>query len=154
MSRIQDSIEVEVPVSTAYGQWTQFESFPQFMDSVERVVQLDDATLEWTASVGGQAKTWQARIIEQVPDRRIAWVSTSGARNDGVVTFDALGPARTRVTLGMDVDPEGPAEHLGDALGIVKRSIQDDLGRFKSFIESRGIETGAWRGSIGVGTRP
>ncbi|OGO59505.1 MAG: cyclase [Chloroflexi bacterium RBG_16_72_14] len=153
MSRIQDSIEVEVPVSTAYGQWTQFESFPQFMDNVDRVVQLDDTTLEWTATIGGQAKTWRAKIIEQVPDRRIAWVSTSGARNDGVVTFEALGPERTQVSLGLDVEPEGPVEHIGDALGIVKKSIQDDLGKFKAFIESRGVETGAWRGSVNTGTR-
>jgi uncharacterized membrane protein len=152
MSRIQDSIEVEVPVSTAYGQWTQFESFPQFMDNVERVRQLDDTTIEWTASIGGQAKAWQAKIIEQVPDRRIAWVSTSGARNDGVVTFEALGPQRTRVSLGLDVEPEGPVEHIGDALGLVKQSICDDLGKFKAFIESRGVETGAWRGSVGTGT--
>lgn len=151
MSRIQDTIEVEVPVSTAYGQWTQFESFPQFMDNVERVVQIDEATLEWTASIAGKAKTWQAKIIEQVPDRRVAWVSTSGARNDGVVTFEPLGPDRTRVSLGLDVEPEGPVEHIGDALGLVKKSIQDDLGKFKAFIEARGVETGAWRGSIGSG---
>jgi len=102
--------------------------------------------------IAGQTKTWQARIIEQIPDRRIAWVSTSGARNDGVVTFESISPERTRVSLGLDIEPEGPVEQIGDALGIVKKSIQDDLAKFKEFIESRGVETGAWRGSIGAGT--
>jgi uncharacterized membrane protein len=149
MSRIQERIEVDVPVSTAYNQWTQFESFPMFMEGVERVVQLDDATLEWTASIAGQARHWRARITDQAPDQRIAWASTSGARNDGMVAFEPLGPSRTRIDLVVDVEPEGPAEKVGDALGVVKGRVAGDLRRFKSFIEARGVETGAWRGTIG-----
>jgi len=148
MSRISDDIEVRVPVSVAYNQWTQFESFPQFMEGVERVAQLDDTTLEWTASIGGQTRQWRARITDQRPDERVAWVSTSGARNDGIVSFEPLGPDRTRVSLELDIEPEGPVESAGDALGIVDRRVKGDLERFRDFIESRGTETGAWRGTV------
>ena len=151
MSRIQERIEVEAPVTTVYNQWTQFESFPQFMEGVERVVQLDDTTLDWTASIGGQRRRWQARITDQVPDQRIRWESMAGARNDGMVAFEPQGPGRTRVDLVVDVEPEGPVESAGDALGVVKARVAGDLRRFKDFIEGRGVETGGWRGTIDRG---
>ena len=148
MSRIDDTIDVNVPVRTAYNQWTQFEEFPHFMEGVNRVVQLNDETLEWTATIGGQTRQWQARIIDQVPDERIAWVSTSGARNDGIVTFRPLDGARTRISLAIEFEPEGAVENLGDALGVVESRVKGDLERFRDFIEQRGVETGAWRGAI------
>jgi uncharacterized membrane protein len=148
MSEIMESVDVNVPVRTAYDQWTQFESFPQFMDGVKQVRQLDDRTLEWVADVAGKEKRWKAKITEQEPDQRIAWTSTEGARNAGVVTFHRLGEGRSRVTLQLDVEPEGALETAGDALGVVKRRVKDDMERFKRFIESRGTETGAWRGEV------
>jgi uncharacterized membrane protein len=153
MSRITKAIEVDVPVSTAYNQWTQFEDFPRFMEGIEHVRQLDDKTLEWTAEVAGVERSWRAEIVDQSPDRRIAWTSTSGARNNGVVTFEPLGDNRTRITLELDVEPEGLVENVGDALGILDRRIEGDLQRFKEFIEARGQETGAWRGEVKEGTR-
>jgi uncharacterized membrane protein len=148
MSEIMESIDVNVPVRTAYDQWTQFESFPKFMEAVKDVRQLDDTTLEWVADVAGKEKRWKAKITEQKPDERVAWTSVDGARNAGVVTFHRLGEGVTRVTLQLDVDPEGPIENVGDALGVVKRQVEGDLKRFKEFIESRGQETGAWRGEV------
>jgi uncharacterized membrane protein len=148
MSKILESIDVHVPVRTACDQWTQFETFPQFMDGVKAVRQLDDTTLEWVASVAGVEKRWKAKVTEQSPDQRIAWTATSGAHNAGVVTFHRMAEGETRVTLQLDVDPEGPIENLGDALGIVKGQVKGDLERFKTFIESRGTETGAWRGKV------
>jgi uncharacterized membrane protein len=148
MSRISEHIDVNVPVNTAYNQWTQFESFPQFMEGVERVVQLDDKTLDWTASIAGKTKHWRAEIVEQQPDQLVSWRSVDGARNDGSVRFESLGTDQTRVTLDLDVEPDGPIEATGDALGFVSRRAQADLERFKDFIESRGQETGAWRGSV------
>jgi uncharacterized membrane protein len=148
MSEIMESVDVDVPVRTAYDQWTQFESFPQFMDGVKQVRQLDDRTLEWVADVAGKEKRWKAKITEQEPDQRIAWTSTEGARNAGVVTFHRLGEGKSRVTLQLDVEPEGALETAGDALGVVKRRVKDDMERFQSFIESRGTETGAWRGEV------
>jgi uncharacterized membrane protein len=149
MSEIMESVEVNVPVRTAYDQWTQFESFPAFMDGVKRVRQLDDRTLEWVADVAGREQRWTARITEQEPDRRIAWTSTEGARNAGVVTFHRLADDRSRVTLQLDVEPDTTVEKVGDALGIVKGRVKGDMERFKTFIESRGHETGAWRGEVG-----
>ena len=148
MSEIVESVDVDVAVRTAYDQWTQFESFPEFMDGVKQVRQLDDRTLEWVADVAGKEKRWRATITEQEPDQRIAWTSTEGARNAGVVTFHRLGEGRSRVTLQLDVEPDGPLETVGDALGVVKNRVKDDMKRFKAFIEARGIETGAWRGEI------
>jgi uncharacterized membrane protein len=148
MSTIVESIDVNVPVRTAYNQWTQFESFPQFMEGVERVDQLDDARLHWVAKVGGQTKEWDAKITEQTPDQRVAWTATDGAENAGVVTFHRLDDDKTRVTVQMDIDPEGPIENICDAVGIPDRRVKADLERFKQFIESRGGETGAWRGEI------
>jgi uncharacterized membrane protein len=152
MSKIVESVDVDVPVRTAYDQWTQFESFPMFMEGVEKVEQLDDTTLRWTASIAGQKRTWKARITEQVPDERIAWTSTEGAKNAGVVTFHRLDDNKTRVTLQMEVDPEGPVDNIGDALGLLERRVEGDLKRFKEFIEGRGVETGAWRGSVPQGS--
>jgi uncharacterized membrane protein len=148
MSNITESIDVEVPVRTAYDQWTQFEEFPQFMSAIERVDQLDDQRLHWVAKVGGKTKEWDARITEQTPDQRVAWTSTSGADNAGVVTFHRIDDNKTRVTVQMDVDPEGVVENVGDAVGVPNRQVKGDLERFKEFIESRGRETGAWRGEV------
>lgn len=151
MSKISKSIEVDVPVSTAYNQWTQFETFPQFMEGVEKVRQLDDKRLEWKAEIGGVERSWRAEIVDQKPDQRVSWRSVSGAKNDGSVTFAPLGDSRTQVTVELDVEPEGVIENIGDALGILDRRIQGDLERFKEFIESRGQETGAWRGEVQQG---
>ena len=148
MSEIIETVDVDVAVRTAYDQWTQFESFPEFMDGIKQVRQLDDRTLEWVADVAGKEKRWTATITEQEPDQRIAWTSTEGARNAGVVTFHRLGEGRSRVTLQLDVEPDGPLETVGDALGVVRNRVKDDMKRFKAFIESRGTETGAWRGEI------
>jgi uncharacterized membrane protein len=151
MSTIVENIEVDVPVRAAYDQWTQFEDFPEFMDGVKRVQQLTDKTLEWTARIGGIERTWRAEIVEQEPDQRVAWRSTDGAKNAGVVSFEPLGDQQTRVTLQLDVEPEGPLEAAGDALGMVERRVEGDLKRFKEFIESRRQPTGAWRGEIPEG---
>jgi uncharacterized membrane protein len=148
MSQILESIDVEVPVRTAYDQWTQFEEFPRFMDGVEAVRQLDDTHLEWTADVAGVKKHWRAEITEQTPDQRIAWNATDGATNAGVVTFHRLDDRRARVTLQLDVEPDGAVESVGDALGFVQRRAKGDLERFKAFIEERGAATGAWRGEV------
>jgi uncharacterized membrane protein len=153
MSKISKSIEVDVPVTTAYNQWTQFEEFPRFMEGVKSVRQLDDKTLEWKAEIAGVERSWRAEIVDQIPDRRISWRSTSGAKNNGIVTFDQLGDNRTRVNLEIEVDPEGVVENVGDALGILDRRIVGDLERFKEFIASRGQETGAWRGEVQQGSR-
>jgi uncharacterized membrane protein len=148
MSRIIEQIEVDVPVRVAYDQWTQFESFPQFMEGVDRVVQLDDRTLEWTATIAGKTKHWRAEILEQQPDTVVSWRSTEGAQNDGMVGFEPLGPTRTRITLQLDVEPEGLVEKAGDALGVVERRVKSDLERFREGIEGRGQATGAWRGRV------
>src|SRR2546423_13886092 len=148
MSTIEQSIDVNVPVHTAYNQWTQFEEFPRFMEGVKEVRQLTDKRLHWRAVVGGKEKEWDAEIFEQTPDRKIAWRSTSGARNDGIVTFDKRSDNKTVVTLHLDYDPEGMVENVGDKLGVVSRRVESDLKRYKEFVESRGTETGAWRGEI------
>jgi uncharacterized membrane protein len=151
VSQTLSSIDVDVPVRTAYDQWTQFEEFPRFMEGVESVRQLDDTHLEWKASIAGVEKEWRAEITEQEPDQRIAWRSTSGATNAGVVTFHRLDDQKTRVTLQLDVEPEGGIEAVGDSLGLVKRRAEGDLERFKEFIERRGMATGAWRGAVEQG---
>ena len=153
MANVTDSIDVKVPVSTAYNQWTQFESFPQFMEGVESVTQVDDTHLHWKAEVGGKDKEWDAEITEQHPDERIAWRATSGAENAGVVTFHRIDDETTRVTLQMDVEPEGLVENVGTGLGFLDRRVKGDLERFKEFIESRGGETGAWRGEVEAGAQ-
>jgi uncharacterized membrane protein len=148
MAFTEKSIEVDVPVRTAYNQWTQFEEFPQFMEGVQKVKQLDDKRLHWHAKVAGKEEQWDATITEQTPDRMVAWRSTSGAPNGGQVTFESLGANRTRVTARMEYEPEGVVEKAGDALGFMDRRVQGDLKRFKEFIEGRGTESGAWRGEI------
>jgi uncharacterized membrane protein len=148
MANVTESIDVNVPLQTAYNQWTQFEEFPQFMEGVKSVTQVDDQRLHWIAEVAGDEKEWDAEITEQKPDERVAWTSISGARNAGVVTFHRIDDNTTRVTLQMDVEPEGIVESAGEALGFLQRRVKGDLERFKDFIESRGQETGAWRGKI------
>jgi len=147
-STVEESIDIDVPVSTAYNQWTQFEEFPRFMSSVEQVRQVDDTHLHWRATVGGKTKEWDSEITEQIPDQRIAWRSTSGPSNSGVVTFHRLGENRTRVMLQMDYQPEGAAERAADTVGAVKLSAKGNLKRFKNLLEARGKESGAWRGTV------
>lgn len=154
MERITKSIEVDCPLDRVYNQWTQFEEFPRFMEGVKEVKQLDDSRLHWVAEIAGKEKEWTAKIIEQVPDHRIAWKSESGEFTSGIVSFQAVGPNRTRVTLVIAYDPKGFIESAGDVIGVVSRRIENDLERFKEFIENRGQETGAWRGTIGEGHRP
>jgi uncharacterized membrane protein len=148
MAYKEESIEVDVPVSTAYNQWTQFEEFPQFMEHVEEVVQLDDKRLHWKAKIAGKTVEWDAEITDQTPDTRIAWRSVNGPKNGGAVLFTPIDANRTGVTVRMDVYPEGIAESLASAFGILAGQIKGDLNRFKDFVESRGVETGAWRGEI------
>jgi uncharacterized membrane protein len=148
MSNVIKSVDVDVPIRTAYDQWTQFEDFPRFMDGVKSVTQTDDTHLHWLAEIAGVEKEWDAEISEQHPDERVAWHSTAGAKNAGVVTFHRLDDNSTRVTLQMDVEPEGPVENIGDWLGILDRKVEGDMERFKAFIESRGDPTGAWRGNV------
>ena len=151
-SVLESSIEVAVPVSAAYNQWTQFEEFPQFMRGVEEVRQLDDTRLHWVASVGGRRAEWDAKILEQHPDRQISWISEDGKKNRGTVTFESLGKNRTLVRLTLSYETEGFVEAVGSAAGLDRRRIQGDLVRFKELIEGRGRETGAWRQDISAGT--
>jgi uncharacterized membrane protein len=148
MASVVESIDVKVPVSTAYNQWTQFEDFPRFMEGVKSVTQTDDTHLHWVAEVAGKEKEWDAEISEQHADERVAWNATSGAENAGVVTFHRIDDETTRVTLQLDAEPEGVVENVGTALGFLERRVKGDLERFKEFIESRGAETGAWRGEV------
>jgi uncharacterized membrane protein len=147
MSRIQETLELEVPVSTAYNQWTQFEDFPQFMEGVESVKQLDDTRLYWIAEFGGTRREWEAKILDQTPDSHIAW---EGGPEDpsGEVRFEPLGAERCRVTLVMDYEPQGMKEKAGDLMGVAKARVKGDLERFKQFIQTRQVETGAWRGDV------
>lgn len=147
-SSTEETIEVDVPVRTAYNQWTQFEDMPKFMDSVHEVRQLDDKHLHWRASIAGKEEEWDVEITEQIPDQRIAWRSIGGVRNAGAVTFHKLSDAKTRIRLQMEYDPASIGEKIGDALGLVKMQTKANLKRFKQFVESRGVETGGWRGTI------
>jgi uncharacterized membrane protein len=148
MSRIEQSIELDVPVTTAYNQWTQFEEFPQFMEGVESVTQLDDTHLRWVADIGGTRYEWKAEITEQHPDERVAWKSVDGKTNSGVVTFHRLEDRRSRIMVQMEFEPEGVAETVASAIGADERRVKGDLERFKQLIESRGTESGAWRGEV------
>jgi uncharacterized membrane protein len=148
MSTVEQSIDVDVPVRTAYDQWTQFESFPNFMDGVERIDQISDTRTHWVTKIGGVEREFDAEITEQHPDERVAWRAVDGPTHAGVVTFHRLDQDTTRVMLQMEVEPEGVVEKVGDALGLVKRRTKQDLERFKEFIEDRGRETGAWRGEV------
>jgi uncharacterized membrane protein len=153
MATVNESIEVDVPVSTAYNQWTQFEEFPKFMEGVESVRQLDDTHLHWVAELGGQRHEWDAEITEQEPDRVIAWRARDGKYNSGRVRFEPLGEGRTRVDVELMWEPEGIKEELGSALGADSRRVKGDLERFKELVERRGVETGAWRGEVHQGER-
>jgi polyketide cyclase/dehydrase/lipid transport protein len=155
-TKVEESIQVDVPVSTAYNQWTQFEDFPHFMGGVKEVHQHDDQRLHWVAEIAGVRREWEATIIEQVPDQKIAWAATEGATNAGAVRFEPLGPSSTTVYLTLEYEPEGLVEQAGDKLGIVGRQAKSDLKKFKELIEDEGYESGAWRGSVneglGIGT--
>jgi hypothetical protein len=155
-TKVERSIQVDVPVSTAYNQWTQFEDFPHFMGGVKEVRQLDDRRLHWVAEIAGVRREWEASILEQVPDQKIAWAATAGATNAGAVRFEPSGPGSTIVYLALEYEPEGVVEQVGDKLGIVERQVSSDLERFKKLIEDQGYASGAWRGSVnegvGVGT--
>jgi uncharacterized membrane protein len=148
MSTIQESVDVNVPVRTAYNQWTQFEDFSAFMEGVEEVKQITDTRLRWRAEIAGVEREWEAEIDEQRPDERIAWHAIDGPKNAGVVTFHRLDDSKTRVMLQLEFEPDDALEKTGDALGFVKRRARGDLERFKEFIEGRGSETGAWRGEV------
>ncbi|MGH2685878.1 MAG: SRPBCC family protein [Actinomycetota bacterium] len=148
MTTIEQGIEVEVPVRTAYNQWTQFEDFPQFMEGVKEIKQITDTRLRWRAEILGVDREWEAEIDEQTPDQRIAWHAIDGTTNGGVVTFHRLDEGLTRVMLQLELEPEGIVEKAGDWLGLVKGRVKGDLERFKTFIEGRGRETGAWRGEV------
>ena len=152
MPTVEQTIELDVPVRTAYNQWTQFEEFPRFMEGVKSVRQLDDTHLEWKAEIGGEEHTWKAEISQQEPDRVVSWRSIHGKYNSGKVTFEPLGPNKARIDVEMTYDAEGLKEALGGALGFDSRRVEGDLERFKEFIESRGSETGAWRGEVKQGT--
>ncbi len=148
MSTVEESIDVSVPVRTAYNQWTQFEEFPKFMEGVEEIRQIDDTRTHWKTKIAGVEREFDAEITEQHPDHRVAWRSTGGAEHAGVVTFHRLDDDTTRVMVQLDTEPEGLVEQAGDKLGVVKRRVKGDLGRFKELIEARGTESGAWRGEV------
>src|ERR1044072_7217237 len=149
MERVQKSITVDCPLQTVYNQWTQFEEFPRFMEGVKRVTQLDDNRLHWEAEIGGKHKEWNARITEQIPDRRIAWQSEAGENTSRTVSFQPDGGAGTCINQELFYDPKGFVESAGDVIGVVSHRVERDLERFKEFIEERRRETGAWRGTIG-----
>jgi len=151
--RIEKDIEVNAPLHSVYNQWTQFEDFPAFMDGVREVRQTDNTHLHWCAKIGGKDLEWDAEIVEQVPDQRIAWRSIGGRLNAGTVEFEPIDSARTRVCLTMEYDPEGPVENVGSALGVTSHRVKQDLEKFKEFIEKRGAETGAWRGEVHAGKK-
>jgi uncharacterized membrane protein len=153
METIKESIDIAVPVSTAYNQWTQFEEFPKFMEGVESVRQTDDTHLDWVAEVGGERREWQAEIVEQTRDEKVAWRATGGDGPNGIVTFEPLGEDRTMITVEMSYEPEGLKETLGAKIGMDARQVQEDLERFKQVVEALGEETGAWRGEVHSGQR-
>lgn len=148
MSTIEHSVDVNVPIRVAYNQWTQFESFPEFMEGVESIKQLTDTRTHWITEIAGVKREFDAEITEQHPDERVAWRSVDKPHQSGVVTFHRLSEDTTRVTLQMEYDPESFVEKVGDWLNIVKMRVKGDMERFKAFIESRGGETGAWRGDV------
>jgi len=152
MSTVVESVDVAVPVRTAYDQWTQFEEFPQFMEGVQEIRQVNDTLTHWVVEIGGVRREFDAKITEQHPDERVSWTSVDGPKHAGVVTFHRLDAGHTRVTAQMDVDPEGFVETVADKTGMLDRRIKGDMRRFQEFIESRGNETGGWRGDIGRST--
>lgn len=148
MRTVTESVDVHVPLATAYNQWTQFESFPEFMQGVKRVEQLDDTHTHWTIQVAGATREFDARITEQHPDERVSWTTETGPRHAGVITFHRLDGSTTRVTAQMDIDPDGFVENVADKLGVLDHRVKGDLHRFRDFIESRERESGAWRGDV------
>jgi uncharacterized membrane protein len=152
MTSITESIDVSVPVSTAYNQWTQFETFPHFMSGVEKITQVGDRHTHWVTKIDGVRREFDADITEQHPDERVAWRSTDGTTHGGVVTFHRLAENKTRVTVQLDWEPEGIVEKAGSALGFDTRQVKSDLDRFKHFIEEKGSESGAWRGDVPAGS--
>ena len=153
-TKVEKRILVNVPTSTAYNQWTQFEEFPHFMGGVKSVAQLSDDRLEWVAEIAGIRRKWEAKILEQVPDRKVAWAATEGATNAGTVTFEDVGGGQTSVQLSLEYEPEGIVETIGDKLHVVDRQVEADLKRFKDFIEDEGYASGAWRGTVNEGASP
>lgn len=151
-TRIEKQIMVNVPVSVAYNQWTQFEEFPHFMSGVKKVEQLSDDRLQWVAEIGGVKREWEAKIVAQEPDRRVAWAATEGATNAGAVSFEDVGGGQTTIRLELEYEPEGMVEKIGDKLNVVEKEAEGDLKRFKEFIEDEGYATGAWRGAVAGGT--
>ena len=153
MERIEKTFEVECPVNTVYNQWTQFEEFPRFMEGIQEVRQTDDTHLHWKAKIAGKEKEWDAQIVEQVPDKVIAWRSISGAPNAGAVRFEQVDPQKTRVRLTMEYEPQGFVEKAGDSMGVVSGKVESAVERFKDLLEKRRSETGAWRGEVHGGRR-
>ncbi|MCZ2405011.1 SRPBCC family protein [Paenarthrobacter sp. Z7-10] len=150
-TKVEKNILVNVPVSIAYNQWTQFEDFPHFMGGVKSVSHLSDDRLEWVAEIGSVRRNWEAKILEQVPDRKVAWAATEGATNAGSVSFEDVGGGQTQIHPSLDYEPEGLVEKIGDKLNVVEHQAEGDLDRFKAFIEAEGYATGAWRGTISDG---
>lgn len=148
MAKTEQSVEVHAPLREVYNQWTQFEQFPAFMEGVEQVTQLDNKHLHWKAKVAGKVQEWDADITEQLPDERIAWRSTSGDMNAGVVTFHYIAEDTTRIMLQLEYEPQGALETAGSALGFLDRQVKGDLERFKKLIERQGQATDGWRGTI------
>ncbi len=148
MSQVEETIEVDVPVSTAYNQWTQFEKFPEFMETVDEIHQIDDTHLHWVVSAGGHREEFDAIITEQIPDARVAWATEKGPKHAGVVNFHKLSDDRTQIVVLMDTEPDGLLEKAASAVGVPGRSVRGDLERFKEMMESRGRESGAWRGEV------
>jgi hypothetical protein len=148
MTKVEHRILVNVPVSVAYNQWTQFEDFPHFMNGIKKVTQLSDDRLRWVAEIGGVRREWEAKILEQVPDRKVSWAATEGATNAGEVVFEDLGGGQTSVRLTLDYEPEGFVEKVGDKLNVVENQTEHDLERFKALIEAEGYASGAWRGTV------
>jgi uncharacterized membrane protein len=153
MGEVKESIDVNVPVSTAYNQWTQFEDFPKFMDNIESVTQLDDTHLRWIAEIRGKRDEWKAEITHQEPDKVIAWRALEGKENSGRVEFEPLEGNRTRIDVTLMWEPEGLVEAAADKIGVSDRATKVDLEHFKELIEGRGAETGAWRGEVVEGER-
>jgi uncharacterized membrane protein len=151
MTTVEEAIDVEVPLRTAYDQWTQFELFPRFMDSIVEVRQLDETFLHWVAEAGGNRREWDAEIVRQVPDRVIAWRAVDSSDPSGEVNFASVGDTTTHVSVRMEYEPQGTKQAVGAMLGLDERRVRKDLERFKELVETRGVETGAWRGTVAGG---
>lgn len=148
MSTHEHTVVVDLPLVTVYDQWTQFESYPRFMDNVDSVRQLDPRMTHWQVTVGGITREYDAEILQQKPGEIIEWRTVSGPDQGGRVTFMSVDPEHTRVTLHLDFEPQGVTERVGEAVGVVSSSVKDSLERFKTFIEERGTAEGGWHGRI------